>query len=348
MSLAADNPKISVVIACYNGKDYINQCIDSIINQTYRNLEIVCVNDGSTDNTLEILENYKTQDERIVVIDQKNKGLSETRNVGVQNSSSDWIMFVDNDDWIAENLIEETFQQNQKVDLYCCSYNRIFKNKELPRVLNLSGLYSAEIIQKRLVGLTDKELADPTQADSLVTAWGKIYKAKLIKDFNVKFLDSKLIGTEDAFFNIQYLGHCNNVFVTDKPLYYYRKYNETSLTSNYNADLLKKWKNLYSLIEKEVSNRDESFQVALNNRISLGLLGVSLNEVLSKKSEFEKYQKIKSLLEDPIYLQSFRNFDAGVMPLQWKLFYGFAKRKSALGVYLLASVIQQIQKCKNS
>ncbi|MNT70821.1 hypothetical protein D3C72_2092460 [compost metagenome] len=70
--------------------------------------------------------------------------------------------------------------------------------------------------------------------------------------------------------------------------------------------------------------------------------------MLSKKNEYEKYQNIKSLLEDPIYLQSFKNFDAAAMPMQWKLFYGFAKKKSALGVYFLASVIQQIQKSKNS
>lgn len=348
MSIVTDSPKIAVIIACYNGSDYIRKCIDSIINQTYKNLEIICVNDGSTDDTLEILETYGAKDPRILIIDQKNKGLSETRNVGVQASTCDWLMFVDNDDWISHKLVEETYQKNQDVDLYCCSYNRVFKNKELPRTLNLSGKYTAEIIQKRLVGLTGRELSDPTQADSLVTAWGKIYRSELIKDFDIRFLDSKIIGTEDAFFNIQYLANCTNVFVVDKPLYFYRKYNETSLTSNYNKGLLDKWKNLYSLIETEVSAKDQSFQVALQNRISLGFLGVSLNEILAKTTEYSKYKNIKGILRDPIYQKSFREFDIKEMPLQWRMFYGLAKIRSALGIYLLASLIQRIQKNKNS
>lgn len=339
--------KISVIVACYNGREYIEKCIESIINQTYFNLEIIIINDGSTDDSSQILSRYKAMDDRISIIEQSNRGLSETRNVGIRYATGEWIMFVDIDDWLSKDMVEETFRLDPTVDLYCCSYNRIFKNINVPRDLKLSGKYKAEIIMRRLVGLTDEELSDPTQADSLVTAWGKIYRRQKIIAAGLKFVDTASIGTEDALFNIQYLNYCRNVFVVNKPLYQYRKYNEKSLTNTYKADLMTKWENLYKLIRQEIEGKDHTFQTALNNRISLGFLGVSLNETLANISERQKYIRLKKIVNSQLYIAAFRNFDLHYMPLHWKIFYGLAKKKSVLGIYILATIIQIIQKRKN-
>lgn len=339
--------KISIIIPCYNVQEYVDQCLESIISQSHKNLEIICINDGSTDNTLNILKQIQKKDDRIVLINQSNKGLSQTRNVGLDISTGDYVMFVDSDDWIAEELINVIFMREPDIDLYCCSYNRVFKNFNLPRDLNLSGKYKADRILKRLVGLTDEELSDPTQADSLVIACGKIYKAEIIRDNNIRFLETKLIGTEDAFFNIEYSAFCNNVLIVNEPLYFYRRYNANSITSNHAPDLLSKWKKLYELIGEEIKDKDQSFQIALNNRICLGFLGVSLNEIVGKFSEKEKLKRLRQILIDDLYKDSFQKFDFKNMPVTWKVFYSLAKYRSTAGVYVLINVIQTIQKFKN-
>ena len=97
---------ISVIIPCYNVENYVARCLDSVINQTYNNLEIICVNDGSTDNTLAILKDYAKKDSRIKIIDKKNGGLSSARNAGIEVASYEYVVFLDSDDWIEPNTYE--------------------------------------------------------------------------------------------------------------------------------------------------------------------------------------------------------------------------------------------------
>ena len=91
---------ISIIVPVYNAAPYLPQCLDSLVNQTYRDIEIICVNDGSTDNSLDILKAYAERDSRILVIHQENQGLSDARNKGLKNARGEWVMFVDSDDWI--------------------------------------------------------------------------------------------------------------------------------------------------------------------------------------------------------------------------------------------------------
>jgi len=338
----SDQNKLSVIVPCYNVESYIAQCLESIVRQTYADMEIICINDGSCDNTLEILREFQRKDSRITIVDQTNRGLSHSRNVGVSRCSGNWVMFVDSDDWLHSDMIGKMFRKELKADLYCCSYQRIFKNNFKKRQLGMSGIYSADTIRLRMVGLTGKELSDPSQSDSIVTAWAKIYKTKIIKKNLLTFEDTKAVGTEDALFNIQYLRYAKKVFVLDEPLYYYRKSNISSLTSIHNKDLLIKWKNLYAKIENEIRDDEEAYTYALQNRICLGVLGLSLNEVFSKEPLHVKYRNMQAVLNDPIYRNSFRNFKSHVMPIHWRLFYTFAKNRRALLLLLLSMAINKI------
>jgi glycosyltransferase EpsH len=114
-----------------------------------------------------------------------------------------------------------------------------------------------------MVGLIGKELSDPSQADSLVTAWGKIYKTEIIKNHKIQFTDTKLIGTEDALFNIQYLEYAEKVKILNLPLYNYLKITEDSLTKLYKPYLFQQWKTLYQKISEIITNKEDEFKVAL-------------------------------------------------------------------------------------
>ncbi|PZU84848.1 MAG: glycosyl transferase family 2 [Chryseobacterium sp.] len=339
------NDKISVIIPCYNVQNYIEHCLNSIINQTYENLEIICINDGSTDNTIDILENYQKNND-IIIINQENKGISEARNIGIQNASGVYILFVDSDDWLDVDCIEKISLRKKNYDVVCFSYFRDFKNISIPRKLNLEGEVSASFLQRKIIGPVDQELKEIENLDSLVTVWGKLYKAEKIK--NVYFQDVKTIGTwEDGLFNVEMLENCDKILIVDQPLYHYRKDNQQSFTSKAKEGLYQKWLYKFDLIKKLITAKDKIFFDALENRIAISILGLALTEVESRKNAFQKISNLEKILSLPVYTKAIEQLKIDDFPMQWKLFYGLAKRKSAVGIYLLARTIQIIQRIKN-
>ena len=331
--------KLSIIIPCYNAEKFVQKCTESILIQQGSDFELILVNDGSKDNTLQVLETLAKKDSRIKIINQQNQGLSGARNTGIENAKGDYIMFVDADDWLENETFEIISENFNQEDLFCFSYNRVFDNKILPRKLNIEGTFDASFIQRRIVGLLGEELADPSQTDSLVTAWGKIYKTKMITENNIKFTDTKEIGTEDALFNIQYLEFAEKVKIIDVPLYNYLKNNFESLTKLYKPNLFNQWKNLYAKIFEWIKSKDTDFKKALNNRIALSLIGLSLNETFSEKSFSEKKQKISEILHDNLYQKAYQDLTLKYFPIHWKLFFYFAKTKNASGIVILSKII---------
>lgn len=125
---------ISVIVPVYNVEKYIDKCINSIINQTYKNLEIILVDDGSPDNCGNICDEYSKKDNRIIVIHKENGGVSSARNIGIKNAKGKWITFVDSDDWIENDYVEKLSKigiQN-KAEVVLCGYNRIYNNDKQP------------------------------------------------------------------------------------------------------------------------------------------------------------------------------------------------------------------------
>lgn len=331
--------KLSIIIPCYNVEKFVQKCVESILVQKRFDIEIILVNDGSTDDTITVLEYLAQKDTRIKRINQENQGLSGARNSGIKKTSGEFLMFVDADDWLEENAFEKISKIFNYEDLFCFSYNRFFQNKIIPRNLNLNGVFEASFIQRRIVGLLGEELKDPSQADSLVTAWGKIYKTEIIKKNNLEFVDTKIIGTEDALFNIQYLEFAKQVRVLNLPLYNYLKVNEVSLTRLYKPYLFQQWKRLYHKISVIIERKNDDFKIALNNRIALSLIGLGINETYSDLPFFAKTKKISQILHDNLYIKAYQYLETKYFPLHWKLFFYFAKLKNALGIVILCYII---------
>lgn len=338
--------KISVVIPCYNVEDYVEKCIDSVLYQSYKNIEIICINDGSSDRTLSILQRYAKRYSHVILIDQKNTGLSGARNVGISIASGDRIMFLDSDDWLDLNCIEDSFSRGY--DLICFSYNRIFKNRIERRLLNLHGTYSASQIQIRMVGLVGNELRDPSQANSLVIACAKIYRSDILKNNAVKFVDTRKVGTEDALFNIEYLEYCKgNVLIIDKPFYNYMRYNLSSLTSTYKPSLISQWRTLHQKMYMIIEHKSEMFHEAYNNRIALSIVGLGLNEVENPQGILKQLENFTSILNDKIYVKAFKNLQYQYFPLHWKMLFLLAKYQFTIGVFGMTKIMSILWKRKN-
>lgn len=340
---------ISIIIPVYNAAQYLPQCLDSVIGQTYSNLEIICINDGSTDTSSAILHHYATQDSRMVVIDQPNRGISATRNRGLSAATGDYILFVDSDDWIDIETCSQAMAaiQETHADLVFWSYTREFGSTSKARFfhwdngMEFNKIQIVSELQRRQCGLVGPELAYPEAADSLVTVWGKLYSAHVLRRSNVRFEDIQLIGTEDTLFNFYVLGYFEKAVYLKHPFYHYRK-TESSFTRCYRPQLVKQWHTLFERMESYIQSAQlpEIFTEALNNRIAMSILGLGLNVLCSSCSPMKQISMLQVLLRDPQYRQAVSKLKLNFFPMHWKVFYLCAKLSFAPGIYGLLKAIQ--------
>lgn len=345
--------KVSVIVPVYNVEKYLPKCLDSIVGQTYENLEIICVDDGSPDNSAEVLRAYAEKDSRIVIITKENGGLSSARNAGIKAATGDHIVFVDSDDWIDIETIKTavTAAENDGVDMVMWGYMREFKGKSIEKkIFDSDRIFNKDetrfYVHRRIVGLIGEELSAPTTLDSLGTAWGKLYNTKKIKDNNLEFVDTKIIGTEDLLFNTFYFGYVDNCKFINKPFSHYRKDNETSLTKSYKPNLFNQWSTLYGMMFDYIKTHplccSEEFEKALNNRICLSMIGLGLNEYCRKAKFMERAVKISEILWAPMYREAYENLDLSYFPPHWKTFFHYCKKGSATRTCLVIGAINKI------
>ena len=341
-----NTPLISIIVPVYNVEKYLEKCVDSIINQTYKNIEIILVDDGSRDSSGKLCDRYSAIDSRIVVLHKQNEGLSMTRNRGVEIANGDYVMFVDSDDWLDEEICETLLNAitHYGVESAMCTYVREYPEKSIPKLLDIDGKsFSSQEFRRRLCGPVGNELKTPENLDVHSTVWGKIYPASAVKKHS--FVDTKEIGTEDMLYNFSLFADVHNIVYINKPMYHYRKSVNTSLTATYKLRLAEQWSILYSkvveIIERERMSDD--FYTALNNRIAINMIGLGLNCVQDSARNLEKYRRIKKLFENEDRKKALKQLTVKDMPLHWRVFFILAKCRSSL---LLTFMLITIEKLK--
>ena len=182
------NSLISVIVPVYNAKKYLDRCIQSIINQKYKELEIILVDDGSKDNSLEICKSYADKDNRIQVIHKENAGVSAARNTGIEAASGDFIAFVDSDDYIDENMYFNMMQKASEYncDLVMCDCYKVRGNNKCIFTHDIiSGFYDKEQLYKEYF---DKLLMlDSINYPATISNWVLLIKTDIIKENNLKY-----------------------------------------------------------------------------------------------------------------------------------------------------------------
>lgn len=332
--------RISIIIPVYNVELYLSQCIDSCLKQIYSNLEIILVNDGSTDSSPFICDQYKNRDSRVKVIHKKNEGLSSARNAGIEASNGDYICFLDSDDWMNHNAINDALDLSLKYnsDIVFWSFLKEYTDKtENYQVLPINKEYDLfegdklKKLKRRSVGPIKEELSNPTRTDSFLTAWGKLYKSTLIKENRLFFFPTHEIGSEDVIFNIQAFYYSKKIIYLNKYYNHYRMFNENSLTKNHKNTLFERLKKMYFSIGEflDQNNLSNEFYEALNNRFALSLINncLSISSEKYNASIFNKFINVKNILYDNNYENSIRLLDISYMPFIWKVFFISAKKK---------------------
>lgn len=350
-------PKVSIIVPIYNVEVYLSRCLDSLVTQALKEIEIIAVNDGSTDGSLKIIQDYARHDQRIRVIDKPNGGVSSARNEGIRSATGDYIGFVDPDDWVDKEMYEEMYRvaTEESMDIVMCTYIREFGSHSKEKRFDLPDqtYYRNEEVQfnmmRRLVGPIDEEIANPEYLDAWGTVWSKIYRSELIKDHKLEFVDLHIVGTnEDSLFNIHACYYASSFGFLNRPYYHYWRANHTSVTSGYKPSLIDQWSKLYSMIENFLNEKQvqREFHIALNNRICLSTLGLGLNTISkdNQESSYKKIKKLSSILHHQRITRAFHQLQINRFPIIWRMFYFCAKSRFSLGFFLMLMSIEFLRK----
>ena len=202
--------EISIIIPVYNSSRYLSECLDSVRAQTLQDIEIICINDGSTDDSLEILLQYQDKDSRIIVINQPNAGVSAARNTGLDITTGRYIGFIDSDDTVEKEFFETLFNSAEA------------HGTDLVFSIGLGG--AAITADKRFTEQEIREMILPLyfKEDGHNAIWNKLYSAEVIRKNNIRFPVGRTHG-EDAEFNIHFLMHASNLYALDYSGYHYRE-----------------------------------------------------------------------------------------------------------------------------
>ncbi|MBK5721745.1 glycosyltransferase family 2 protein [Dysgonomonas sp. Marseille-P4677] len=339
---------ISIIVPVYNAECCLSACLDSLLGQTYCNIEVICVNDGSPDKSNSILSDYLKRDQRLKVITQDNRGIASARNRAIKEAQGEWIMFVDSDDWIELTTCERAMNlaKDSKVDVVLWAYTRELGNgRNAPRFLmqrdKLFDEKNIQLLHRQIIGPIGDELRDPTLLHSLGTVWGKLYSRDVILES--RFVDTKIIGSgEDVLFNIEVFTRVKRAYYINEIMYHHRK-SKKSFTGGHNKNLNECWINLYSMISDIIIayNLPPDFNKALNSRIVLGLIGQGINECRSPRNIRGKISIIKQIIVQKQYRLAMQDISLKYFPPHWYLFFWAAKNGKANILYVLLSIMSR-------
>lgn len=220
-------PKVSIIVPVYNCEEYLDEAIESLLKQTLKEIEVIIVNDGSTDNSLSIANKYKNLDERVKIISQVNQGVSVARNMGIEATQGEYIGFIDGDDWIEFDMYKTLYDVAIKnnLDLVISDFEQELEGK---KIINKLDITANSIVNKECI--INSILPQFLQHEKLNTVCNKLFKRELIQRFNIRFPKGVALG-EDGFFNINYFSNVKSLMYIDYCGYHYREV-EGSATRN--------------------------------------------------------------------------------------------------------------------
>lgn len=284
------NDLISVIVPVYNVEIYLKDCLNSLLNQTYGNFEIILIDDGSTDNSLKICKKFKENYKNIRLFHHENRGVSETRNFGIDVSNGKYIVFVDSDDTVSKYYLEflyKAIKQNDKYGLAICDFSKD----------NLENNFDESIIEEKTIleskSLFNKILDDNEEFDGFL--WNKIFISEILKHNNIRFPKEIKIW-EDMYFVLTYLKYIDKIIVIKEKLYLYRQRINSAVHSNDKDILINKIKatKLFSQLDSE----NEKFNILVKQHYLRCLINLFYNYGIHiDKNTIEDYFTKKYLVD---------------------------------------------------
>ena len=303
-------PKVSVIIPVYNVEEYLRQCLDSVINQTLKEIEIICVDDGSTDSSLEILKEYAAKDHRITVITQQNLHAGVARNAGLAVAKGEYVHFLDSDDWIELNTYEKLYQlaQTRNIEILkfkSYTFDNIEQNVSTSYFTEMQGVSQKLFNQFLTLEKDYKELINVSDAP-----WSGIYKLDFLKKHQI-FFDNLLCANDTSFF-YRCLINMNKLYLSDKHFVYYRINNSKSLIGiralHFDC-MINQYNIIMNLIKKCNANILNCIQKHLIYCIFLWGYRYLGNKFLSNKQKLIIIHELKNWIKNSIISKDLTNIN---------------------------------------
>lgn len=332
-------PVFSIIVPIYKVEKFLDKCIQSILNQTYDNFELILVDDGSPDNCPKICDEYAKKDKRIVVIHKKNGGLVSARNAGVEVATGEYICHVDGDDWVNEKMLEIIYDKaikNNKVDMVVFGAIRQFNDRQedIPNDV-IEGLYNKERLQNEIYPFM---MYDPRKSfcNGLIfpVAWNKVYKSELMKKHYCK--DTRIRMGEDNAFVFECIIESKSIYFIKDQLYYYNQMNVGSITSNYDSNRFVNNMYMYQYMEERISGKNETIDLQFNAFKAYWLIMAIFHEVKCKQPIFKSRKHIK---EDLAKTKTIKKINFKGLPIIAKCYIFLVKCHLYLITLLLSKIV---------
>ncbi len=328
-------PKVSIIIPIYNVEKYLERSVNSVINQSFKDLEIILVDDESPDNCPDMCESFKEADSRIKVIHKKNGGLGLARNSGLDVATGDYVFFLDSDDYIDLDTIE-------------CMYNAAISNDaDFVRVDNYRESLDGRILNESYVppmreGVYDKEelrqdllfpqfgMAPTDTADKYVSCsvWRNLYRKDIIDAENIRFVSEREMISEDIPFNLDFMMRADRAYVINRKFYHYIV-NDSSLTQSYKADRFNKELDLYRGLEKRLT--EYGVYEPCEERMKRFLMTRARNsikrELIGNTDKAKAKENVKKILGTQELEKIFKTYDGNKLPMKYRLVFWAMKYK---------------------
>jgi len=341
---------MSVVIPVYNVDKYLDRCIESIISQTYKRLEIIVIDDGSTDSSSKKCDEWARKDNRIRVIHKENEGLGEARNTGIENAKGDYICFVDSDDYINENTVEESVSYIKKYNAEIVCYGFIIEDahRNITNIVKSDNEIFFEgkdkIREEFIPGMIGMNPKTGKRIGLWMSLCGGVFSLKLIKNSKWKCESERNIISEDVYSLLELYGYTNKVVVTDRVFYHYCR-NEKSLTHTYRADRYEKIKQFYD--ECIIKCEKMTYPIVIKQELCQPYLDYTIEtmkQIVASKKVNNRYE-IKKIIYDRHLQNVLSQSKKNKWPLSKKILF-FAMRHYLVSVCIFLLLIKTKAMCK--
>ncbi len=333
---------VTVVVPIYNVERYLDRCISSIVDQTYKNIEIILVDDGSFDNCPNICDEWAKKDSRIKVIHKKNEGLGMARNTGIDYAKGDYICFFDSDDYVELDTIEECVAAacEQNAELVIFGHDEVTADSRtirthLPRTPK-QLFCEEEIVNKLLPMSVNSNLETGEDWNMVLSAWNKLYSMDVIRKSGWRFVSEREIISEDFYSLTEFHGFIDRVCILNRVFYHYTV-NNNSLSRSYKPDRFERIKVFYSAMVS-LSDKMGCSNVLEQSikAISFGLtIGAMKNIVAAKFNFKERYSTLSAIIKDDCLQKIVRTTHYRRCGFQKKILYAVTKYKLVWLCFLL-------------
>lgn len=333
-----NRPKVCCILPIFKVEKYLRRCVDSVCNQTMKDIEIILVDDGSPDGCGTICDEYAQKDDRIKVIHKENGGLGYARNRGLEIATGEYVAFIDSDDYVDSDMVEKLYAECVAksldaifADFYVEGNSGFTKNAPYHKLYD-----SPSDIEDFCLDLIGSEPTYPSCSKMQVSVWRGLYSLKVIKAFNIKFPSERDYISEDIVFNLDFLQHASKIEVVSMKFYHYC-FNEVSLSNSYRAD---RWIKLLGMLDVMAEKgqkikRNRDFRLRLG-RTALAYSKIAIHEALKiKKPFFIKIKSVADILKSDKFNFYIKDYPINLLPIRWKVYAYLIKHKCYFFIYLM-------------